>query len=115
VSRMSTAFADEAVRLHLDARLSDDLVSRGTGAAPSTVRDWFARRSSPSGARAERLVELSAIVDRLPRVMDPDYIPVWLTRPIEALDDEKPIDLLGRGEYRRVARLISALEDPGAA
>jgi hypothetical protein len=46
--------------------------------------------------------------------MDPDYIIVWLTRPLEALDDDKPIDLIGRGEFRRVARIISELEDPGA-
>lgn len=112
---MSTVFADEAARIHEDAQLSDELVARGTGAARSTVREWFARRSSPTGLRAERLTELTAIVDRLPRVMSAEYIPVWLTRPIEALDDEKPIDLVGRGEYRRVARLISELEDPGAA
>ena len=42
------------------------------------------------------------------------YIPVWLAKPIEALDDEKPLDLIGRGEYRRVARVVSELEDPGS-
>jgi hypothetical protein len=39
---------------------------------------------------------------------------VWLTKPVEALDDEKPIELIRRGEYRAVARLVSSLEDPGA-
>jgi uncharacterized protein (DUF2384 family) len=111
---MATAFAEEAVRIRDAAGLSDEMIARGTGAARSTVRDWLARRSSPTGVRAERVGELSAIVDRLPRVMRTDYIPVWLTRPIEALDDEKPIDVIARGEYRRVARLISELEDPGA-
>jgi len=43
-----------------------------------------------------------------------DYIPVWLTKPIEALDDEKPLDLIARGDYRSVARVVSELEDPGA-
>lgn len=52
---------------------------------------------------------------RLGRVMDSDYIPVWLTRPIMALDDEKPVDVLARGEYRRVAQLISELEYPGVS
>jgi len=36
------------------------------------------------------------------------------SRTVEALDDDKPVDLIARGEYRRVARLISELEDPGA-
>lgn len=112
---MATAFADEALRIHQDGGLNDVLIARATGAARSTVRDWFARRSSPTGRRAERVGELSAIVDRLPRVMDAEYIPVWLTKPIEALDDEKPIDVIARGEYRRVARLLSELEDPGAS
>jgi hypothetical protein len=47
--------------------------------------------------------------------MEPDYIPVWLTKPLEALDDEKPIELMARGDYVRVARLVSSLEEPGAA
>jgi hypothetical protein len=111
---MATAFADEARRIRADGGLNDDMIARATGAARSTVRDWFAQRSTPTGRRAERVGELSAIVDRLPRVMRPEYIPVWLTKPIEALDDEKPIDVIARGEYRRVTRLISALEDPGA-
>ena len=46
--------------------------------------------------------------------MSGEYIPVWMSKPIEALDDEKPVDLIARGEYRRVASLISELEDPGA-
>ena len=111
---MSTAFADEAVRLRDDVQLTDVLLARGTGAARSTVRDWLGGRSNPTGVRAERLVELAEVVDRLGRVMRPEYIPVWLMRPIEALDDEKPVDVIGDGGFRRVARLVSALEDPGA-
>lgn len=111
---VSTAYAQEAVRIRSSAGLNDEMIARGTGAARSTVRDWLALRSAPTGVRAERVGELSAIVDRLPRVMDADYIPVWLTRPVEALGDDKPIDVIARGEYRRVARVISELEDPGA-
>jgi hypothetical protein len=112
---VATAYADEAVRLRSKAHLDDEMIARATGAARSTVRDWLAKRSAPTGVRAERVVELSAIVDRLPRLMRAEYIPVWLAKPIEALDDEKPVDLIARGEYRRVARIISELEDPGAS
>jgi hypothetical protein len=111
---MSAAYAQEVVRIRDAAQLTDKLIARATAAAPSTVREWLAFRSQPTGERAERLVELSAIVDRLPRVMQADYIPVWLLKPIEALGDEKPIDLIARGDYRDVAKLISSLEDPGA-
>jgi uncharacterized protein (DUF2384 family) len=110
---MPSVFAEEAIRVR-DSGLNDEMIARATGAARSTVRDWFARRSAPTGLRAERLAELSAIVDRLPRVMHADYIPVWLSKPIEALDDDKPLDVIARGDYRRVARVVSELEDPGA-
>lgn len=111
---MATAFAEEAVRIHRVAHLSDRQIAAAVGAAPSTVRDWLAKRSSPTGRRAERVAELAEIVDRLMRVMEADYIPVWLSRPIEALDDRKPLELIGRGQARRVARVVSELESPGA-
>jgi len=47
--------------------------------------------------------------------MQADYIPIWLRRALEALDDEKPVEVLARGDYRRVAKLIAELEYPGAS
>lgn len=111
---MTTAFAQEAVRIRKVAHLSDVQIATAVGAAPSTVRDWLALRSSPTGRRAERVAELAEIVDRLARVMNSDYIAVWLSKPIEALDDRKPLDLIARGQARRVARVVSGLEAPGA-
>jgi nucleoid DNA-binding protein/DNA-binding transcriptional regulator YiaG len=108
-------FNDEAIRVHEQGHLSDATVAAAVGAAPSTVRDWWARRSSPTGSRADRLVALAEVVDRLRRVMEPSYIPVWLVKPIEALDDQRPIDLLADGQALPVFRLISSLEDPVAA
>jgi uncharacterized protein (DUF2384 family) len=101
----------EAERLHDFAGLTDADIARATGAAPSTARAWLAGTRNPTGERAERLIELSALVERLQRVMESSYISVWLRRPIEALDDRKPLDLLARGDYRRVARVVSSLED----
>jgi transcriptional regulator with XRE-family HTH domain len=110
---MATAFVEEAIRIRDLGHLSDTQVARATGAAPSTVRDWFRGRSSPTGTRAERVAELAEIVDRLTRVMDPGYIPVWMSKPIEALADRKPLHLIARGRARRVLRVISELESPG--
>lgn len=111
---MTPAYAEEAIHVHDLGHLSDREIARATGAAPSTVREWLARRSAPSGVRAERLVELSSLVERLARVIRPAYIPVWLNKPIPALDDDKPIERIASGDYRSVARLISGIEDPGA-
>src|SRR5215207_5100671 len=105
----------EAQRMRDVAHLSDALIAKATGARPSTVRDWFSGRSSPTGKRAERLIELSEMTDRLARVMQAEYIPVWLQRPVPVLDDEKPIEMLARGDYRPVAQAIAGLEYPGAS
>ena len=110
-----TALALEAKRVRDGASLSDRQIAAATGARPSTVRDWLNGRSAPTGQRADRLIELAEMTDRLGRVMDPGYIAVWLNRPLEALDDDKPIELLARGDYRRVAQLIAELEYPGVA
>jgi len=110
-----SALASEAQRVHSSARLSDRQIATATGAKPSTVRDWLSGRSAPSGARADRLVELAEMTDRLARVMAADYIPIWLNRPLEILDDDKPVEVLARGDYRRIAKLISELEYPGVS
>lgn len=70
------------------------------------------RTREPSGMRAERLAELSAVVERLSRVVEPGYVPVWLRKPVPALGDEKPLDEVARGGYARVLRLISEMESP---
>jgi uncharacterized protein (DUF2384 family) len=101
----------EAVYLHEIAKLSDADIARATGVARSTARAWLAHTRSPTGERAERLIELSALVERLARVMEPSYIAVWLRKPVQALAECKPIDVLAGGDYMRVAGLVSALEE----
>ncbi len=112
---MTIAYADEAIHIRATGHLSDLEIAQATGAAPSTVREWLSRRSAPCGVRAERLVELSSLVERLAQVVSPAYIPVWLSKPVPALDDDKPIDRIAIGDYRSVAHLIAGIEDPGAS
>jgi hypothetical protein len=106
---------EEAREVHDFAGLSDRLIAQATGAKPSTVRGWLAGRSEPTGERAQRLIELGEMVRRLGRVLRSESIAVWLQRPVLALDDAKPIELIAGGEYRRVARLISEIEYPGVS
>lgn len=106
---------EEAQRVHDLAGLSDRLIATATGAKPSTVRGWLAGRSEPTGVRAQRLIELSEMVGRLARVLRSESIALWLQRPVLALNDEKPIELIARGEYRRVGKLISEIEYPGVS
>lgn len=101
----------EAAYLHEIAKLTDADIARATGVARSTARAWLAHTRSPTGERAERLIELSALVERLTRVMEPSYIAVWLRKPVPALEERKPIDVIASGDYMHVAELVSTLEE----
>lgn len=111
---MATAFAGEAAYIQELGQLSVPDIARATGANDTTVRAWLRDERSPSGSNAERLAELSSIVERLVRVMEPSYVPVWMRKPIALLDDDKPLDVIAAGDYRRVSRVIAGLESPGA-
>lgn len=106
----STAFAAEAAHVREVGHLSVADLARATRADQSTVRAWLREARSPSTERAERLAELASIVERLSQVMDPDYIPVWMRKPVGLLDDDKPLDVIAAGDYRRVSRVIASLE-----
>lgn len=85
---MAARGTEEAIHIQDTGHLSDRDIADATGAAPSTVREWLMGLSAPSGALAERLTELSSIIDRLSRVIRPTYIPSWLNRSMDLLDDE---------------------------
>ena len=110
---MATAFAVEATHVQKTGHLSAGDIARATGANETTVRAWLRGSRSPSGVRAERLAELSSIVERLARVMEPSYVPVWMRKPVPLLDDDKPLDVIAAGDYRRVSRVLASLESPG--
>ncbi len=97
------------------ALLDDDDVARATGVRVATVQAWLKDAREPSGNEAERVNELVSIVDRLAVVMDPDFIALWLRKPLRVLDDDKPLDVLANGDYKAVSRVVAALESPVAS
>jgi uncharacterized protein (DUF2384 family) len=111
---MATAFAGEAAHIQQIGHLSVQDIARATGANETTVRAWLRDTRSPSGTYAERLAELSSIVERLVRVMRAEYVPVWMRKPIPLLDDDKPLDVIASGDYRRVSGVVAGLEASGA-
>lgn len=111
---MATAFASEAAHIRDTGNLTVPDIARATGADETTVRAWLRDERSPSSAHAERLAELSSIVERLVRVMQATYVPVWVRKPIPLLDDDKPLDVIAAGDYRRVSRVLAGLEASGA-
>lgn len=112
---MPTALYKELGHIRKVGKLSGADLARVTGVTDSTVRSWLAQTRTPGREPTERLLELAAIVDRLRAVMEPEYISLWLRKPHLDLDDEKPLDVIAKGEYRKVSRLVAGLESPPAA
>ncbi len=46
--------------------------------------------------------------------MSRDIVDTSTPSAVPALDDRKPLELISGGEYLRVARIVSALEEPVA-
>ena len=109
---MSLAYADEAIHLREVAALTDRDIARATGSGVSTVSAWLRRERAPRGRRAERLVELSAITERLVALLGPERVPVWLNKPIPALGHRKPLDVIADGGYEQVSRVVAEFESP---
>ncbi len=105
-----TSLAEEVARISRLGNLTASHLAAATGGDPSSARRWLHGTRAPAGEHATRALELAALVERLVQVMDPRYIPVWLLKPIELLDDSRPVDVIRAGQYRRVSRLVAALE-----
>lgn len=107
---IQTSLAEEIVRVSQLGNLTASHLAAATGGDPSSARRWLRGTRAPSGEHATRALELTAVVERLAHVMDATYIPVWLIKPIERLDDRRPVDAIREGDYRSVSRLVASLE-----
>jgi putative toxin-antitoxin system antitoxin component (TIGR02293 family) len=86
-------------------------IARVLGTSSRSVARWVSAGSMPRRENEERILELKAVIDALTRVLREEPARLWLRSPIPALDYEKPIDLIERGEYRRVIGAILALAE----
>lgn len=102
-----TALVDE---LLVDDILDSPDVARVTGATPRSVSRWL-EGAAPRRPAEERLLELKAVVDLLRGVLREEPARLWIRSPNPDLAYEKPLDLVERGEYRRVIGAILALAE----
>jgi transcriptional regulator with XRE-family HTH domain len=104
------SLAEEIARVSKLGNLTASHLAEATGGDPSSARRWLRGTRAPSGDHAARALELTSLVERLARVMETTYIPIWLIKPIERLDDRRPVDAIRSGDYRSVSRLVASLE-----
>ena len=86
-------------------------VARVLGTSPRSVARWHRTGATPRRDTEERLAELKAVVDLLRTVLRDEPARLWLRSPNPELGYEKPIDLIERGEYRRVIGALLALAE----
>ena len=73
---------------------------------------WVATQEA-GGARAgadRRLVEVDRLVEALSRVVQPDGLRGWFTRPNPAFQGLKPLEVVERGEIGRLWQMVFFLE-----
>ena len=86
-------------------------VARVVGSTSRSVARWHAAGSTPRKLSEERLLELSAVVDLVRSVLRDEPARMWLRSPNPELDWRKPLDLVARGEYRKVIGAILAMAE----
>lgn len=86
-------------------------VARVVGSTARSVARWQTADSAPRRTSEERLLELTAVVDLLRSVLRDEPARLWLRSPNPELDWEKPLELVARGEYRRVIGAILAMAE----
>ena len=105
-----TIYSEEVRRVR-EAGLEATDIATATGSDTTTVASWLASRRSPTAERRRRLIDLVAVVERATALMDPRYVAIWLNKPVQSLDDERPLDCIAHGDTRAVLRVLARLEN----
>jgi len=100
-------------RLSRAYNLSNEAVSRVTGASPRTVSYWNAG-VAPQRSSAQKLREVTRLFDALSDIIKARSIGPWLQRPNDAFDGSTPLQVMERGENDRLWRMIWQIREGNA-
>src|SRR5437879_2823921 len=100
-------------RLSRTYNLSNEAVSRVTGASPRTVSYWNAG-IAPQRSSAQKIREVTRLFDALSDIIKAKTIGPWLQRPNDAFDGSTPLQVMERGENDRLWRMIWQLREGNA-
>jgi DNA-binding transcriptional regulator YiaG len=101
VSQAST----DVRRLARTYKLSNEVVSRVTGASPRTVSYWNAG-TPPQRSSAQRIKEVTRLFDALADIIKGSAVGRWLQQPNKQFDGSSPLQVIERGETDRIWRMI---------
>jgi hypothetical protein len=100
----------EVRRLSRVYHLSNEALSRVTGASPRTVAYWNAG-TPPQRSSAQKIREVTRLFDALADIIDKKVIGQWLQRPNQHFDGSTPLQVMERGETERLWRMIWQLRE----
>jgi putative toxin-antitoxin system antitoxin component (TIGR02293 family) len=96
----------------LDSHLVDPVdIAQVLETTPRSVARWQQGDAQPRRESVDRLLELKVVLDLASHVLRPESAELWLRSPIPDLDYDKPLDLIRRGEFRRVIACLQALAE----
>jgi DNA-binding transcriptional regulator YiaG len=97
-------------RLSRTYKLSNEVVSRVTGASPRTVSYWNAG-TPPQRSSVQKIKEVTRLFDALADIIKGAVISDWLQRPNKQFDGSTPLQVIERGETDRLWRMIWQLRE----
>jgi DNA-binding transcriptional regulator YiaG len=112
-ARLSVAPAETSAdvrRLSRTYKLSNEVVSRVTGASPRTVSYWNAG-TPPQRSSVQKIKEVTRLFDALADIIKGSVIGEWLQRPNKQFDGSTPLQVIERGETDRLWRMIWQLRE----
>jgi hypothetical protein len=111
-SKLSAASVEVADirKLSRTYNLSNEAVSRVTGASPRTVSYWNAG-TPPQRSSAQKIREVTRLFDALAGLIKAKAIGKWLQQPNPAFDGSTPLQVIERGETDRLWRMIWHLRE----
>jgi DNA-binding transcriptional regulator YiaG len=90
--------------------LSNEAVSRVTGASPRTVSYWNSG-TPPQRSTAQKIREVTRLFGALAGIIKAKAIGEWLQRPNKQFDGSTPLQVIERGESDRLWRMIWQLRE----
>jgi hypothetical protein len=102
--------ATDVRKLARTYKLSNEVVSRVTGASPRTVSYWNAG-TPPQRSSAQKIKEVARLFDALADIIKGSAVGKWLQQPNQQFDGSSPLQVIERGEADRIWRMIWQLRE----
>ncbi len=81
------------------------------GTTTQTLYRWRKAQADPQSGHLRRIVDLAFVAEELAELYEPDEARVWLYSRNRMLEDQRPVDLISKGELDPVLQVIAMLKD----